>query len=388
MPYFRANEVRLNLISYIQSSCMEILSSLDSPPRFVETRRLSGIYLDTAFSRKDMKLKSYGERLGLCGQHAFVQYRQNDIGTYDFRNVYYHCNLRQCPSCTKKKNQPRREMIEQMLLDRGSENFIFLTNTMPKRYSVDGCREQFDFLSTALSKLTRIKMYKIAVKGTFRALEGNSKEDGMVNPHGHSLLELYGKDLRENKTVLKYIYEDKDFLKVFYQYLLNTGMKVDELYSRILRRLKRGRYDQLIWSSLFIKYGLGSICYVKEVRDYKGGVYGVSGELCKYLTKSMAVSDSSFVDFYSQMQQKKLFTASGSIRKYFTQYVLDKKEEKENEEEQNDFGEWRYYGGVKEIAVRAFTYGMQPDIQAFVVMVKDNLIDSEFIRNFKLNRRV
>ena len=97
---------------------MEILSLLEESPKFNETRRLSGIYLDTAFSRRCKKLKGLGERLSLCGKHPFIQHRTNEMGTYDYRAVYYRCWLRQCPSCTKNKNQPRREMIERMLLEK------------------------------------------------------------------------------------------------------------------------------------------------------------------------------------------------------------------------------------------------------------------------------
>jgi len=352
-------------------------------PKFNETKRLSHIYRQTGILRNNRKLIKIADAMGLCGKYPRLQYRVNAGGNYDLRNNYYHCGYRQCPACSERRNREKREKIEQMLIEKGTKNFIFLTLTMPERYSIDGCREQFDFLSKAISDLSRTKIFKSGVIGSFRALEANSKDDGMVNPHSHLLLEMNGSDLRQNKHVLNFIYEDSIFLSVFNQYLLNHGsLKSEELYKKILMRLKKGRLDQLIWSALALKYGLGSVCYVKEVRDYKGGVRGLSGELCKYITKTMKISDSNIVDFYLELHQKNVFSSSGTIRKFNTSYVL----KKDQDLKQN--GPWQEYGECNQIAERALAYRLQPDIQAFVVMVKGGLISSEFLRNFKLNVRV
>ena len=359
-----------------------ILKDFESP-KYLETKRLARIYLQTAISRKNRVLQRIGEKMSLCGRYPRMQYRVSSAGVFEYRNNFYTCGFRQCPPCAERKNREKREKIEQMLLEKGTKNFIFLTFTMPKRYSVDGCREHFDFLSKAISDLSRTKLFKAGVVGSFRALEGNSKDDGLVNPHSHLLLEMNGSDLTQNKYVLDFIYEDADFLKTFNQYLLNNGkLKADALYKRILMRLKKGRFDQLIWSTLAVKYGLGSICYVKEVTEYKGGVHGVSGELCKYITKTMKISDSNIVDFFTELHQKNIFSTTGTIRKFNSSYVL----KKDREILKN--GCWRIYGNCNEIASRAVAYRLQPDIQALMVMVKGGLIESEFIKQFAFNLRV
>ena len=361
---------------------MKTILKTDIAPKFNETRRLSHIYRQAGIVRNNRKLIKIADDMGLCGKYPRVQYRVNGSGIYEYRNNYYHCGYRQCPPCAERRNREKREKIEQMLLVKGTKNFIFLTFTMPQRYSIDGCREQFDFLSKTISDLSRTKIFKAGVVGSFRALEANSKDDGMVNPHSHLLLEMNGQDLRNNKHVLKFIYEDSTFLKVFNQYLLNHGsLKSEELYKRILKRLKKGRLDQLIWSALALKYGLGAICYVKEVEDYKGGVRGVSGELCKYITKTMKISDSNIVDFYLELHQKNVFSSTGTIRKFNTSYVLKKDQELKSN------GVWKEYGECNLIAQRVLAFRLQPDIQALAVMVKGGLVSSEFLRNFKLNRR-
>lgn len=360
-----------------------LIKNLSNSPKFNETRRLADIYKKTAVIRRSEKLKRIAGKMELCGRYPITQYRVNQTGSYDFRNIYYYCDFRQCPSCSERRNKEKREKIEQMLLEKGTKNFIFLTLTMPQRFPIDGCREQFDFMSKAISDLTRTKIFKAGVVGSFRSLEGNSKDDGMVNPHSHLLLELNGMDLRGNNHVLNFIYEDSTFLEVFNKYLLNHGgITREELYKKILMRLKKGRLDQLIWSALALKYGLGSVCYVKEVKDYKGGVYGVSGELCKYITKTMTISDSNIVDFYLELHQKNVFSSSGTIRKFNKGYVL----KKDREVLKN--GHWKDYGELDQVAIRALKFRLQPDIQALSVMVKNKMINSEFLRNFKLNRRV
>jgi len=324
--------------------------------RFNESIRIGELMKEYGAQIRCKKVVRDGNNLIGCGQRSHVYKKEFVGGKVVPLIIRYTCKSRACPPCNEMRLRGFRKRLDSIIQERGEKNFIFLTVTSRGRVSVEGVRKEFDFISKELSNLFRTKIVKETIVGGFRALEGNSDSEGMINPHSHILLETSGEDLSENKSVLKFLKSDayQDRLK---EYLENNPLKTKEqIFKSTCTYLKRGRFTQLIWSALLYSRGLGSVCNVQEVSKFKNPGKSTSEELCKYMTKFMKLSGNKLPQFILAMKGKRAFSCWGSLK--LNKSELDKVESESSEDNDQDQDQEEftlsYVGTIKEVAYMAF----------------------------------
>jgi len=362
---------------------MEVLE-ITSGKRYHESKRIGHLMMDYARQIKQPHIRNEvrraGDALTYCGSRIRVykkEFKKN--GKIVPVLVRYTCKSRACPPCNQIRNRSHRKRVDTLVSERGEKNFIFLTVTSRGKFSVEGVRAQFDFLSKTLGNFFRTPLMKSHIAGGFRSIEGNSDSEGMINPHAHILLETNGQDLSENKKVLKFLQSDsyQDSLKV---YLKNNPTKtIDQVAKTTFRLLKRGRLPQLVWSALLYSRGLGAICDVQEVSKFKNPGKNVGEELCKYMTKTMKLDGTQLPQFILAMKGKRAFSSWGSLK--MNKKELDRIEVEGDESDgEDEDGEYTltFVGNIQTVANKALYENDSFCQRALGLALKENIITLDF----------
>ena len=348
--------------------------------KFAESRRLGELFLEYGADMGSEKIMNYGHDLISCGSQSHVYKKTFKNGKEVPVIVAYTCKSRACPPCNAIRLDGYRKRIDSIIEERGTENFIFLTVTNPKRVPIHEVRNSFDVMSKSLSDLFRTAPIKAHVSGGFRAFEGNSNSEGMINPHCHLLLESTGGDLSQNKNILKFI-TGKHFKKALEGYLKNNPNKTREkVLETTFRYLKKGRFSQLLWSAFLVSRGMGSVCNVQEVSKFKNPGKSTSEELCKYMTKTMKLDGARLPEFILAMKGKRLFSSWGSLK------ISSKDVEKkvfQDEEKSNESSELEYFGFLPDVIKSAIISGDTFSQKALGLAVKEKLVDVSFVGGLK-----
>ncbi len=347
--------------------------------KFNESRRLGELFLEHGAKLGSEKIMNQGHDLISCGRQSHVYKKTFKNGKQVPVLVFFTCKSRACPPCNAVRLEQYRKRIDAFIQERGTENFIFLTVTNSKRVSIEEVRNSFDAMSKSLSALFRTAPIKALVSGGFRAFEGNSNEEGNINPHCHVLLECTGQDLSKNRNILRFI-AGKHFVKALNGYLKNNPQKSkEEVLKTTFKYLKKGRVSQLLWSAFLVSRGMGSVCNVQEVSKFKNPGKSTSEELCKYMTKTMKLEGSNLPEYILAMKGKRLFSSWGTLK------VTSKEVETvvvEDDIENEESFELEYYGFLPDVVKDAIETGDSFSQRALGLAVKERVIDVELFQNF------
>ena len=344
--------------------------------KFAESRRLGELFLDYGAEIGSEKIMNHGHDLISCGRQPHVYKKTLKNGKEVPLIVNFTCKSRACPPCNANRLEGYRKRIDSIIVDRGTENFIFLTVTNPNRVPIHKVRKSFDVMSKSLSDLFRTALIKAHVSGGFRAFEGNSNDEGMINPHCHLLLESTGEDLSRNKKILKFI-AGKHFKKALDEYLKNNPNKTKEqVLETTFRYLGKGRFSQLLWSAFLVSRGLGAICNVQEVSKFKNPGKSTSEELCKYMTKTMKLDGPRLPEFILAMKGKRLFSSWGTLK--VSSKDFDKKVYEE-EVESGEEGQLEYVGFLPDVIKTAIISGETFSQKVLGLAVKEKIVDVSFV---------
>lgn len=354
--------------------------SVKSGDRYLETKRVGESMMDYAHSIGSEALRSYGEEMLRCGSSPVVLY-DDSTGKRDYMITPQSCKRRGCPPCEAKKNQAHKKFLMSQLKERGTDNFYFLTVTVPA-VSIIQLKEQSILMGKQLSLLRRRQVLNF-VKGGFRSFESNFNHDSQTfNPHFHTLLETSGEDLSNHKHILKFISNSPFFEKALSDYLNNNSTKIREkVLKSIYNRLKKGELHQILWSGLLQSVGLGAICNIQKVSDIKNAERETPEELCKYLTKTMRLEGDLLPQFLLAMKGKKLFSSWGSLstRGVVVEDSISTVEDDSADEKAPVQRDWKYFGFLNQVAIRAVEQGGAEDQLILGLAVEKEIIEVDYL---------
>jgi len=219
-------------------------------------------------------------------------------------------------------NRDYVDSINAMVDYYGVDRFQFIVVTILAS-KIDGCRKDFNSLNKSIQDLSRLSIWKAYCSGFAKSIEGNVKDTNMVNGHANLFTLTRGNDLRNNKSVKRYIKNSPFFVSSMKAYLLNNPRMSKEQYlKKVQYHLKKGHFYQPMLTGILQSVGLDVICRVVDAYDNPGF------EFAKYLTKGFGVDSVYVARFLYEMQRFRLMSCFGELKQFKRDF---RKEEKEKE---------------------------------------------------------
>jgi len=266
------------------------------------------------------QLVKSGQSMLSCGSFAFIA-KRTKAGKEEKKIMVHECRQRGCTPCSNAMNQDHVTVINEMVNHFGVDRFQFLVVTTPA-VKVGGCRGTFNSLNKSIQDLSRLPVWKAYCAGFAKSIEGNVKDSNSVNPHGNLFALTRGNDLRNNKSVKRYMKNSPFFVSSMEAYLSNNpSMSKEQYLKKVQSHLKKGQFYQPMLTGILQSVGMGAVCRVVNAYDNPGF------EFAKYLTKGFGVDSVHVASFLYEMKRFRLFSYFGELKKFKSEFRKDAKEQ-------------------------------------------------------------
>lgn len=123
------------------------------------------------------------QRLGRC----LTKTEWLNLSTGEINNGHFHCNMRVCPICQRRKQRALLRGSEQWIVELLNHGLRFLYLSVGfQNVPVDGARKRLDEINGGIQRLVRSK--QSTIRGSFISREFTIADDSSVHFNIHSLL--------------------------------------------------------------------------------------------------------------------------------------------------------------------------------------------------------